>query len=298
MRKRKKNNTFWDSARKNKRQFNVYYERLTELALTSFEWENLPDSVDERFLELTLYKFGQAVYFKDEVLGDLALTGTSGGYFDVYNIPTKRMAYAANGYQKYLTNEDSVIIYNNYLRTNSIYWVEYYSERLWEFDRIIDVNIKAQKTPVLIVCDETDRLAAKNLYMQYDGNEPFIMGSKRLSEMPFNVIRTDAPFVADKIYQMKVDIWNDALTFLGIPNVSYEKQERVINAEVGSLQGATFMSRYSRLGARQQAVEKINKMFNTNIDVHYRELKQDLLQVPGKVSMFEPDISEDSTERE
>ena len=271
-----KNGKFNSSAKKNNKQFNIYYERLTELAITSFEWKNLPDTVDERFLELTLYKFGQAVYFRDDVIGDVALTCTSSGYFDIYNVPTRRRAYAVNGYNKNLTSEDSVIIYNNYLRTNSIAWVQYYAERLYNFDRIIDVNINAQKTPVMILCDETDRLTAKNMYMQYDGNMPFIMGSKRLSEIPFTVLKTDAPFVADRIYQMKIDIWNDALTFLGIPNIPYEKEERIITAEVSSQQGVTFMSRYSRLLARKQAVDKINNMFGTNIEVNYRPFETDL----------------------
>lgn len=279
--KKQRNQNYRSSAKNNNRQFNIYYERLTELALTTFEWLDLPETVDERFLELTLFKFGQAIYFRDEAVGDIALTCTSGGYYDIYNVPTKRMAYAANGYQRHLTNENSVLIYNNYLRTNSISWIEYYAERLYNFDRIIDVNVNAQKTPILLLCDENDRLAARNLYMQYDGNVPFIMGSKRLSEIPFSVLKTDAPFVSDRIYQLKLAIWNDALTFLGIPNVAYEKAERIITDEVASQQGVTYMSRYSRLLARQQAVEKINDMFGTDISVQYRKLGQPEITMPG-----------------
>ena len=289
---KRRNQKFINSARGNNKQFNIYYERLTELALTTFQWENLPESVDERFLELTLYKFGQAIYFNDEVLGDIALTCTSGGYFDIYNVPTKRRAYAANGYYRELTTDNSVLIYNNYLRSNSISWIEYYAERLYNFDRIIDINVNAQKTPILLLCDENDRLAAKNLYMQYDGNVPFIMGSKRLSDIPFNVLKTDAPFVAEKVYQLKLAIWNDALTFLGIPNVAYEKSERIISDEVASQQGVTYMSRYSRLLARQQAVEKINEMFDQDISVKYRTLGENEIKMPG--SLADPEGPEET----
>ena len=42
----------------------------------------------------------------------------------------------------------------------------------------MDVNIQAQKTPILILAEESQRLTMQNAYMQYDGNEPFIFGNK------------------------------------------------------------------------------------------------------------------------
>lgn len=272
----KRDRQFWESAALNNATFRQYYNRLTELSISMFEWKNLPDTVDPRYLELTLFTDGQAVFFKDEEIGFLALQNAKGGKFNVYRIPVNRRAYAVNGYQKDLTDKDSVIIFNNYLHNNSRLDVEMFARRLWNLDRAIDVNANAQKTPVLIQCDETQRLTMLNLYKKYDGNEPFIFGDKNLNPNAIKTLKTDAPYVADKLYQLKTQIWNEALTYLGISNINITKKERLITDEVTRNQGGTIASRYSRLEARRDACREINKMFGLDIWCDYREDYQTL----------------------
>lgn len=273
---RRKDRQFWESAIMNNSTFRQYYNRLVELSISMFEWKNLPDSVDPRFLELTLFTDGQAVFFEDEVLGYLALQNAMGGGFDVYRIPTNRRAYAVNGYQKQLDENDSVIIYNNYLHTNSMLDVQMFAKRLYNLDRAIDVNANAQKTPILLLCDDSERLTLENMYMQYDGNKPVIKGVKGLNPNAFTVLKTDAPYVADKLYQLKTQIWNEALTYLGISNMNITKKERLISDEVTRNQGGTIASRYSRLQARREACKKINEMFGLDIWCDYREDFQEI----------------------
>ena len=273
---RKKDRQFWESAIMNNSTFRQYYNRLVELSISMFEWKNLPDSVDPRFLELTLFTDGQAVFFQDEVMGFLALQNAMGGGFDVYRIPLKRRAYAVNGYQKELNENDSVIIYNNYLHTNSMLDVQMFAKRLYNLDRAIDVNANAQKTPILLLCDDSERLTLENIYMQYDGNKPVIKGVKGLNPNAFTVLKTDAPYVADKLYQLKTQIWNEALTYLGISNINITKKERLITDEVTRNQGGTIASRYSRLQARREACKKINEMFGLDIWCDYREDFQEI----------------------
>lgn len=273
---RRKDRQFWESAIMNNSTFRQYYNRLVELSISMFEWKNLPDSVDPRFLELTLFTDGQAVFFEDEVMGFLALQNAMGGGFDVYRIPTNRRAYAVNGYQKQLDENDSVIIYNNYLHTNSMLDVQMFAKRLYNLDRAIDVNANAQKTPILLLCDDSERLTLENMYMQYDGNKPVIKGVKGLNPNAFTVLKTDAPYVADKLYQLKTQIWNEALTYLGISNMNITKKERLISDEVTRNQGGTIASRYSRLQARREACKKINEMFRLDIWCDYREDFQEI----------------------
>lgn len=282
---RKSKINFWESAWLNNRTYIHYYNRLTELAISMFEWKNLPDSIDPRFLELVLFSDGMAVFFKDEVLGYLALQTMIGGNLDVYRIPKIRRAYAANRYTRSLDEKDSVIIFNNMLHTNCLTDVELFARRLYECDRTIDVNIKAQKTPVMIACDENQRLTMKNLYQQYDGNEPFIFGGKDMDIKKIQAIVTGAPYVADKVMQTKFQIWNEAMTYLGISNVNMHKKERLLNDEVTRNMGSTVASRYTRLEMRKQACKKINEMFGLNIDVDYREdiqLVDDEEQIEGE----------------
>lgn len=269
---KKKNQSFHNTLMANGATYVQYYNRLMELSMSMFEWKNLPDTVDERYLELGLFSSGCMVFFKDDVIGELALNMTYQGGFDIYGEPTRRRAYSRyNQFQTTLDKDNSVIIWNNMLRTNSALDVQMFAYRLYNLDRIVDINANAQKTPVLITCDEKQKLTMKNLYMQYEGNYPVIFGDSNLDIKSLSVLKTDAPFVSDKIYDLKVKIWNEALTYLGISNINSTKKERMITDEVIRNQGGTIASRYSRLESRRRAVKKINKMFGLNITVDYRE---------------------------
>jgi hypothetical protein len=271
---KRKKTTFEESLSDNELTYMQYVNRLMELSIAMWDWKNLPKSIDPRFLELSLFSDGQAIFFKDEDLGEdgyLGLQVMINGAFDVYRIPINRRAYAVNGYQKELNKNDSVIIFNNLLHTNCYADVVMFAKRLYNLDRIVDVNANAQKTPILIKGSEQQRLTLKNLYKEYDGNSPVIYADKSLDMNALQVLNTNAPYVADKIYELKTQIWNEALTYLGIPNVSLQKKERMISDEVNRLQGGTIASRYSRLEARKQACAQINDMFGLNIDCDFRD---------------------------
>lgn len=273
MSNRKREKTlFGESATVNNLTYMQYLNRLTELSVSMFEWKNLPPTVDARYLELHLFETGSMVYFNDEVIGNLCLDCLPSGRLDVYGNPVLRRAYSGyNNYQKLLKESNSVIIWNNYLHTNSILEVKMFARRLYNLDRIIDVNANAQKTPVLIQGTEQQRLTLKNLYKEFDGNSPFIFGDKNLDLNSLKCLQTGAPYVCDKLYNLKQMYWNEALTYLGINNTGAQKRERMLAIESSQAQGGTISSRYSRLQSRREAVEKINAMFGTNIEVNYRE---------------------------
>lgn len=268
---------FDESAILNNRTYVQYVNRLTELAISMFEWTGLPESVDSRYIELHLFSNGCMVYFDDEVMGNLCLDCTYNGGLDVYGYPILRRAYSSyNGYNRLLKNSNSVIIWNNLLHIPSEADIRAYARRLWMLDRIIDVNANAQKTPILVQGNEKQRLSLVNLYKEYDGNAPVIFGDSSLNTEGLKSISTGAPYVSDRIYELKTQIWNEALTYLGISNINIQKKERLITDEVTRNQGGTVASRYSRLEARRQAVERINDMFGTNIKVNYREDYQEI----------------------
>ena len=278
---RRRRSNFTDSLRMNNETCGHYLARLTELSISMFDWKNVPDSIDVRYLELALFKDGKAVFFKDEDLDvHLALRVAVSGPFNVYMIPNGRRAFASNGYNKMLSEKDSVIIWNNMLHTNSVMTVKLFAERLYNLDRIIDVNANAQKTPVLVQGSENQRLTLLNVYKEFEGNAPVIFGDKNLDINSLSVLTTEAPYVADKLYQLKVQYWNEALTYLGISNLNVQKKERLVADEVVRAQGGTIASRYSRLDSRRRACEEINKMFGLNMDVDY---KQDFREADDEV---------------
>lgn len=271
-----------------------YLKRLEEIALNMFEWKNLPYDIDPRFLELTLFTQGMAVFFYEEVMERyLALQTMIGGNLDVYRVPKIRRAYAVNGYNKELSDKDSVLIFNNYLREPSFPTVQLYAKRLYEVERAIDVNVKAQKNPIMILCDESQRLTMKNLYEQYNGNEPFIFGSKALDLQGVKTLQTEAPYVADKLTVLKHQYWNEALTFLGVENSNTDKRERLITDEVQSNLGAVQAQRFVRLNMRRQACKQINALFGLNVWVDFRSDVD--TSAPGETT---EDVSRETMEEE
>ena len=273
------------SASLNNASFAYYYYRLMDLAISQFEWKNLPESVNERFLELTLFKEGHAVYFNDEELGDLALKCALDGKPNVYDIPTGRTAEASNGYHRRLKEDDSVLIFNNQTHINTEPMVWHFATRLWDLDRTIDINAKAQKTPILLQGTEQQQLSLQQLYEQYDGNKPVVYGDNNMMPEPIKVLSTNAPFVADRVQELRNQIWNEAISSLGISNVAYQKKERMVTDEVLRQMGGTIASRNSRLESRRQAANEINRMFIIprglpEIEVHFRENSENGQDVP------------------
>lgn len=256
-----------------------YRNQLMELGMSMIGWdfdkipENQRTFLNDRQIEYHEYYKGATVFFKDEELDEfLCLPVMLSGPYDLDDMPKRRIAYSKNtNYKKELNETNSVVIYNNYLRIPSCYTVDHYASLLSDLEESIAVNCKAQKTPIAILCNENERLSMQNLYEQFDGNYPFIFGQKELNVKDIKSINTGAPFVADKLYQIKMQLWNEALTYLGISNISYQKKERLVSDEVIRNMGGTIASRYTRLEIRREACEKIKKMFNVEVGVDYRE---------------------------
>lgn len=259
---------FKDSIIKQYDYFYYYYDIIKELYISSVKWENLPPEIDQRFLELILYEKGAVVFYKDEILNEfVCLPFASEGKRDIYNTPFRRRAYANNSYNYTVDRNNSVIIWNNYLRMPSIRTGEIYAKKFSNLENTIDVNVHAQKTPVFIRCDEKERLSVLNLFKCFTGNEPVVFGDKNLSATPLEVLKTDAPYVADKLYDLKSKYWSEILTFIGIPNISLQKKERMVKDEASKMIAGTLALSETRIGMRQQAVDKINSMFGLDIKV-------------------------------
>ena len=276
------NNTqFLDTVYVNNATYFDYLDRFKKIALSMFEWVNLPKSMDARYLEKSLYYHGQAGLLKDSKFGFINTLVADSGTVNIYGLPTKLNCYSyqyntirslytglegiTEDRRKYLENSQAILVQNNWERVPTATTLELFSYRLYECDRTCDVNIKAQKTPVMILVDEKQRLLMLNLYQKFDGNQPFIFGDKNQlgdGENLITAIKTDAPFVADKIIEYKKEIWNEALTFLGINNIMVDKKERLITDEANSNNELINLNLQSYLAPRQKACEEFNEKFN------------------------------------
>lgn len=249
--------------------YNYYFMRLASIAVSCFEWENLPDGIDSRFLETTLLYNSNALFFIDEILGHLVLPVALSGQFDVYGIPTARRAYAVNGYQAERNNHDSVVIYDNLLHMSLLPIIEMFCKRLTNLEITKDINLRAQKTPIMLQCTESQRLTLENLFMKIDCSTPVVYADKALDLDSVKVLNLEAPYLVGNLQTEKLNVLQEAYNFLGVGGLEIEKRERLLTREIAASQEASFAQRENRLKAREQAVEQINKRFGLNISVKY-----------------------------
>src|SRR5665647_573618 len=145
------------------------YQILKELFITQFKWNNLPTTVNPRYLELALFDYGKVVFFKDDEIGILALKATQVGTLNVYYEPTQIKAFGGNGYQKNLTNfKNCVVVYNNYVRDTPQIRMMDYAKRIYNIEKTIDINVQQQKTPMIIKTSKKQQLTVRNFFQQYD----------------------------------------------------------------------------------------------------------------------------------
>ena len=271
------NYQFIDNAIVNDRTYFDYLERFKKIALSMFEWVNLPKSMNAMYLEKCLYYLGQATFLKDEKYGYINTRASSNGYINIYGYPTSFncWSYDYNSNRKLYSGlndntenkefEECILVQNNWDRVPTANTLELFAYRLYEAEQSAMTNIKAQKTPILILTDEKQRLTMENLYSQYDGNKPVIFGDKNnLDDNKLKSINTEAPFVADKIMEYKKEIWNEALTFLGINNIMLEKKERLISDEANQNNELINLNLQSYLAPRQEACRQFNEKYGLN----------------------------------
>jgi len=186
----------------NNRTYADYFDRLKLLAISLFTWEGLDEIAGygaSRFMELNLFEYGKSCFYKDETKGYMVLRANPDDKFNIYMLPNKILAWSL-GYSKKVDFDDLVYVMNNDLCLPTSQTIELMSYRLFETERTIDVNLIAQKTPILIEGDTKTILTLKNVYMQYSGNTPFIFGNKQFDiSNKLNVLKTDAPYLIDKL---------------------------------------------------------------------------------------------------
>lgn len=284
-----KRDEFMDAILINNQTYIDYLERMKKIALSMFEWVNLPSSMNARYLEMTLYYKGQAALLWDENYNFINTQAADSGYINIYGLPTKLNCYSFSyntERELYIPGsdlppeEECILVMNNYQRVPTCSTLELYAKRLTDAQRACDININAQKTPILILTDKNQELSLKNVYAQYEGNSPVITGNRNLlEENSITVLKTDAPFIANDIREYMREIWNDMLSFLGISNLS-EKRERLITTEADSNNELINMNMQSYLIPRKQACKEFNEKFGLTgeraIDV---KLRSDLYNI-------------------
>lgn len=307
---RLENLKFLDSAKSNDDTYYDYLRRMKMVALSMFEWK-LPKGMDERYLEKSLYYKGMASLFEVPEFGFINTQCASNGYLTIYGLPSALNCYAFNGdhwYRKLYTRlgetkkvidkqrvEECILVMNDWEMMPTAFTIEQFAYRMYLAQRTADVNMSAQRTPVMVVCSDKQRLTMENLYSQYDGNQPFIFGDKdaNINENSLKALKTDAPYICDKVTDYKKEIWNEFLQFLGVNSISIEKKERLITDEANQDNEVINLYLQSRLAPRQKACEQFNELFgltgDDKIEVRVRSDLHNIIKNAESVILDEKD---------
>lgn len=293
MGKRKARNNLEDAVLMNNATYFDYLERFKRIALSMFEWTNLPDSMDARYLERCLYYTGQAAMLYLEPYGYINTKSATSGKLNLYGLPTRIRCFSygeintsrrvfngvseavakINGYEDDTDDQrqtEAILVLNNWEGVATASTVELFAMRMAIAERTIDVNIRAQKTPFVLVTNQNKRLSMMNALDQVEKNAmALVVEQNQLDTESFKTLQTEAPYVADKLTDYKRGIWNEFLTFLGVDNIS-EKRERMISAETMSNNECVNLNMMAGLKPREKAAKEFNQKYGKNIEVKLR----------------------------
>ena len=259
----------------------MYYRVLTELCVNRFKWVGLPDTIDERFLEMTLFYRALSVFYWDTDYNRyLALRASGSGRTNMYDNPTRFTVTGGGGMiNKNLGPKNCVPIWSNYLRMPDLDIVQVYAAKFADIDMTIEINAHNMRYTKAINADENSVLSWKNLVSQYDGGQPLLLGSKDMNFTQATTLDLGVPpEMLEKLLLAKSKLWNECMTLLGIDNNPNDKKERLVADEVKSNDGQVAASRSVNLNARKQAAEQINRLYHLNIDVKFRS--EEDLEIP------------------
>lgn len=250
--------------------FKVTYNKYKLIALNAFEWGGLPKGMLERHIENVLFNMGKVLFFRDSRMSYMSLPCDPIGQGCGYGDPLKYRATGHN-YNKVYDADNCVVIENNKLRLATDDFLMFYVNKLTEAERTMDVNVKANKTPVVVLCDDKDVLSFKRIFQQVDGNSPAVFADRSINLDNMQALDLKAKFLGNELMDYKKSVENELLTFLGINNIPAEKKERLITDEANS--NNQLIDSFFDLGleARQRACEEINALYGLSVTVKRRE---------------------------
>lgn len=258
--------------------FSYWYYKLMLVAKALFEWENLPNGLESRYIEKYLFNDGSCLFFKDRLLGYMVAGIAQDGGINCYDDPTTVTPVATNyvySGEKPLTNgTDCYLIRNNDARLPEFAVVRYYAYKLSNLDRAIDVNIEANKTPTVVKCSEKQRLSFKQAINQRRDNEPVIWVDKGADMEQIQTLDLRPPMIFKDLQIQKHMILNEFFSDIGVNNANMDKKERMVANEVEANNEQVKASEDVLLRCRQEACKKINEIFGLNIRVKRRELEE------------------------
>lgn len=248
-----------------------FFYKYYNIAVSRFEWVNLPKEIEPFFIEDVMFWRGKGLMIKDPVINKYAFMRCNlTGLIDIYNIPEDRFAFASTGYFEEYGKDDSVILWDTPLTMPKFYTIKFYAKQMANLWQTKDINIYAQRTPLVVAMSQENRLSYENVINKYNQYIPTIKVDDYMNLDKLKVLKTEAPYLVDKLEHEMTVLESRLFTELGIENNPVEKKERLITDEVQGNSGATEMYRQSCLCTRERFCKQCNALWGLDISVRFR----------------------------
>lgn len=251
--------------------YKQYLDKMMLLAENVFQFKGIDNYVDMAVVNLELIIKGSVAFFKDDIMDKvLAFPYSNVGPLDMYGRPTKIMIRSKNGaYIRTLNSDEFVIMYDNDSKLPIYSNILSTAERMALIKRTIDINVRQQQTPRFWKTSEENKKTLNDIVNEVEANVNTVITYDNIDLGDTTLVLEPAPYVSDKLNDLKKEEWSEFLELIGISNLSVQKKERVIRDEIMTTMGGTIASRYSRFESRRKAIEEINKKWGTNIEVEF-----------------------------
>nr|DAE90994.1 MAG TPA: upper collar protein [Caudoviricetes sp.] len=153
----------------------------------------------------------------------------------------------------------------------------HYAALLYECDRCINVNLKAQNTPAILNAPDGQELTFANMYEEIAGHKPVVYTrdmsplKSQYDDIRQIVYQTPAPFVAGNVEQLKSMLMSDFMFMLGVNGRTQSKVAQVSSLEVMQDAPTLMVLRNSYEQARQNFCDQCNKKFGLNVTATFND---------------------------
>ena len=268
---------FWQSESYNFRAYHKNLDMLLALAVNRFRWVGLPDTCDARYLEKILHRNGIATlsYKRDEpTIIYHTLQAMPNGEYNMYGLPVNWRAVGYDGLTDYeVDNGNGELCYYAYSRVSPWNALEIFARKMAHYERVEDVNLSNQMNPRVFIAPQEKKLELANLVKQIEGGEPAVLGDKGILDLVNNVTTLDisTPLITEELARSQQNVLNQALLYLGIPHLAFEKGERMIEDEARANTAPTNIMLLDCLQARREFARKVSEKFGLEIEVYFNE---------------------------
>ena len=261
-------------------QMALFYRRwLAERAFSIFEFKNTPDNWDDEYIKFCLMLWGVCAVIETDKFGVIPQKCTFSGY-NVYMRPTRALISNPlfnKSYDLKIGEECELIrLTPDWCGISDI--IGHYADMLAITSSSIIVNLfNTRLSYVFSAGNKTIAESFKALFDKIAEGNPAVFADKALfnedGSPNWTVFQQDlnSTYIVDKLQAAESALLNDFYAFVGIPNIQFEKSERLTRSESAIDNYATqcLVALWKR--TINASLEKVNSMFGLNVSVDYNE---------------------------